>query len=441
MACDRSRTTEPGPTAILAACWLLACAGNAGAVPSAAPTETNPGRTQTSTLGVIENAIHLLGDPSSDYRKVLLGAVAAIPANADDRARDDIRTFLTRAPEPGPEFRCSVDFVRSRARQDLLRLRDSLRNEYVAPAQPSVCYAVPFALELNEAQTTSGWLDIYGYDFDRVTPEMVLVGNEGYRDVTAALVARSHYHLALKLGEGGVRLSAENASLGLVWGHLIHYSVAIIQPASRLCSARIEKLPSGRTISCSPPRISREGPAARQGTVVRADATLDYASNKLEATVCMTAAVHAGGDAGSGGCTVEFLYTTDPDRVIEAVLGELNSRVSHVPTGRTRDVMKGTAHGPVGQWAFDGFPPGHSEGGAISVTARLNEIRLVTVEGEGCVSPLDYLEARRTTALDPVTRQALDPLLEGLDPDISRLRPRYSLPTENQSRAIVKTPR
>jgi hypothetical protein len=39
------------------------------------------------------------------------------------------------------------------------------------------------------------------------------------------------------------------------------------------------------------------------------------------------------------------------------------------------------------------------------VTVRLNEIRLVSAEGEGCVSPMAYLEAKRTTVLDPITRQ------------------------------------
>ena len=49
-----------------------------------------------------------------------------------------------------------------------------------------------------------------------------------------------------------------------------------------------------------------------------------YSSNKLEATICMAAADPAGGDAVFSGCTVEFLYTTDPDRVIDAAFGELS---------------------------------------------------------------------------------------------------------------------
>jgi len=55
---------------------------------------------------------------------------------------------------------------------------------------------------------------------------------------------------------------------------------------------------------------------------------------------------------------------------------------------------------------------------------RLNEIQLVSTEDEACVSPLAYLEAKRTTVLDPVTRQSLDPQLKRIDPAILKLRPR-----------------
>jgi len=428
MACEASHTTAPGSPAILVALCLLAFGTSAIAAFSAAQSETAPDKTLTDTLKVLDHAIHLLGDHSSDYRTVLLDAVAAFPGNVDDRARAGVRTFLTRAPEPGSEFKCSVDFVRSRAREALLRLRDTLRNEYVAPVEPAVCYTVPFALDLTRARGTGGWLDIYGYDFDRVTPEMVLVSSKGYRDVTAALVARSHYHLAFKLGDHAVPWSSESVSLGLTWGHLIHHSIALIQRTSPLCAARVETIPAGRTISYSPPRISGDGLPGRPGTTVWADATLDYSSNKLEATVCMAAADPAGHDTVSG-CTVEFLYTTDPDRVIEAVFGELTSQVSYVRGDRASDVKNGRQHGPVRQWAFGGLQSSSLERADISMTARLNEIRLVSVEGEWCVSPMAYLEAKRTTVLDPVTRQSLDPHLKKIDPAILKLRPRFALPT------------
>src|SRR4029077_11141562 len=104
MACDRSQTTAAGSTAILVAICLLALATGAMAAFPAAQSGTPADKTLTDTLGVLDNAIHLLGDPSSNSRKVLLDAVAAFPGDAADTVRAEVRTFLARAPEPGGEF-------------------------------------------------------------------------------------------------------------------------------------------------------------------------------------------------------------------------------------------------------------------------------------------------------------------------------------------------
>jgi hypothetical protein len=423
----RSKIPRSCRRSSLLACCLLSLGTCAIAAFPATQSATPSDKALTDALRVLDRSIHLLGNPSSNYRKVLLDTVAALPGNADDAVRAEVRTFLARAPGPGSDFKCSVDFVRSRARETLLRLRDTLRKEYVGPVEPAVCYAVPFALDLAQAHTADGWLDIYGYDFDRVTPEMIVVNREGYRDVTPALVARSHYHLALKLGDGAVSLSSDSVSLGLTWRHLIHHSIAIMQPTSRLCSARVETIRAGKTISYSPPRISGDGLPGQPGTTVRADTTLDYSSNKLEATICMAAADPAATTMFSG-CAVEFLYTTDPDRMIEAVFGPSTGSISSVRGARTDDVKNGSARGLVGQWAFDDLQPTGLWRGSISVTARLNEIKIASVEDDKCVSPLAYVEARRTQVLDPATRKRLDPQLKRIDPAIVKLRPRFALP-------------
>jgi hypothetical protein len=346
------------------------------------------------TLSVLDRAIYRLADPSSNYRRVLLDTIAALAANPDDAARVEVRTFLARAPEPGSDFKCSLDFVRARARLALLRIRAALRKDYVGPVEPAVCYTTPYALDVARAPAEGGWLDVYGYDFDRVTPEVILVGRDGYRDVTAALVATSHFHLALRLGASTVPVAPDSVSLGLTWRHLIHHSIAIVQPTSSLCAARVETIPSGKTISYSPPRINGSESLASPETAVRADVTLDYSSNRLEATVCMEAA-NPSGEAVFSECSVEFLHTTDPDWMIEAVLGEVSSQASFA---------------------------GHS------VTVRLDEITFVSVEDDSCVSPLAYMEARRMRVLHPSTRRSLDPQLERVDPALSKLRPRFAWP-------------
>jgi hypothetical protein len=425
MSGPTSPTAVAGSAAILIASCVLSAAISVAAERRAAP-HPDADRAVSQTLRILDRAIHRLASPSADYRAVLSEALAALPADADDTAADAMRTFLRRAPQPGPAFRCSRDFVSDRARDMLLRTRDILRKDYVAPLQAVACSSVPFALDLAHARRNGGWLDIYGYDFDRVSPEMVLVTTTGYHDVTSSLVSRSHYHLAFKLGEH-VPWSSDAVSLGVTWGHIIHYSIALVRPTSQLCALRLETIPAGRTLSYSPLPIDAEKRPVPPGARVSADVRLHYSSNKVEATVCMAVADPDTRSAGLGGCTVEYLYTTDPDWIIEGLLGEEVSQVSYRRGRTASDVKDGTRRGLVRQWTFSDFNQSAASQ-AVSVQAHLNDIRLVAVADRACVSPMAYLEAVRTGAIDPATKASIDRQLPSLDPAVLKLRPRFSAP-------------
>jgi len=351
---------------------------------------------RAETLRVLDRAIHRLALPASDFRAVLSDALEGLPADDDGiAAAGAMSAFLARAPEPGAEFRCSSDVIADRARNMLLRLGDTLRKEYVARLEPVVCSTTPYALDLAHARTTGAWLDIYGYDFDLVNPEMVMVTKDGYRDVTASLVRRSPHHLAFKLGEH-LPWSADVVSLGLVWGHLIHHSIALAQPTSTLCPSRIETL-AERTISFSPLHFSGGGSPPSSGGQVTADATLNYSSNKLEATVCMSVADRDDRSIALGGCSIEFLHTTDPDWIIEGILGDASAEVASA-------VWQGT-----------------------SLEIRLNEIRFLASADRACVSPMAYLEARRTGTIDAATRRSLDRQMKTIPSAALTMRPRFVL--------------
>ena len=66
--------------------------------------------------------------------------------------------------------------------------------------------------------------------------------------------------------------------------------------------------------------------------------------------------------------------------------------------------------------------------GLVSVQAQLNDIRLVAVADRACVSPVAYLEAVRTGAIDPATKASVDRQLQLVDPAVLTLRPRFSGP-------------
>ena len=294
----------------------------------------------------------------------------------------------------------------------LLRIRDTRLNVQPDAVEPAVCDAAPFAIDRAQLRTPN--LDIFGYDLDAIVPQIVMVMRDGHRDVTSALGARSHYHLVLSLPEASV--SPDALSIGVAWGHLIRFSIPIIGATTPLCASRIETIPA-RVASTAPAHAAGTNAAVR--TTIWADLALGYANNKVEATVCMTA--DRSDETRISGCSVEFLYTTDPESVIDGILGRVGSDIAIEESGGAV-VERRSRRGPVRQWRFFGSRPGVVD----AVRADLRSIRVVSTREESCLSPLAYAEARRSAVLSAATRRRLDPQLLRIDSAIRTLSPQFA---------------
>jgi hypothetical protein len=409
---------------ILRLLGLIVCVCGAASI-VADTVNDPPDRTLTDTVVVLERAVSAFASPSADYRKIFQDALAALPSHSEDFVKADITTFLRRAPDAQSDFKCAPDFVRYRARKELLRLKDTLLDSAPQPARPQFCYAVPLAIDPMRPMVP---IEIYGYDFDREPVQLLLMDNFGFRDVTFAVVERTHYHLTLDLQGNGVKFSAANQTIALTMGHLIEHSIPLIQPDTPLCSSHIEEIPAGKVIAYAPPpiaglRTTTVGQSAR----VLANAVLDYESNKVDATVCMTAVETNEQRTAISGCAVEYVYTSDPDRLIEWVFGGSQASFDSTAHRPESGVRKPTSNDPVARWMFPGLDPTSRSTTEAQVAVRLRPIRLVSTTTEPhCVSPVTYLEARRTHALDARTVRRLDPQLKGLRNEILKVRPRFA---------------
>jgi hypothetical protein len=371
---------------------------------------------------VLDKAIHRLAAPGAEVRRVLRDADVELPGARDDRTRVGIQAFLARMPSERNGFICGEEFLRRQASKAMWRLRDGLADVALDPVEPAVCYASPFGIDATTVADVPV-VDVYGIDLDTAPLQLVLVTRTGYQDVTSALVIRSPSHVVIRLG--GFAISETSQSLDLAWGHLIRYSVPILHPRTQMCASRVETLPGDRSVSYQPFAANGIGNAATKATGVWADAVLDYADNKLEATLCVTIPEDRTDAKRIGGCTVAFLYTTDPDRVIDGIFGALDSLIA---TDGRRSFERGAIagqSGPVRRWIFSGFGPGH-EKVDVGVTARLKPVQLVSTEGRDCVAPIAYMETKRTTMLSAATKRALDAQTRSVDPAILGLRPRFA---------------
>jgi hypothetical protein len=375
----------------------------------------------SGTVFALDRAIDALTDPSSDFRTVLQGLKVRLPPGGNGAVAATIDRFLDRAPARSADFHCSTDFVRLQARQELIRIEEALLGTASAPAEPQFCYAAPFVVD---PRLPSNTVEIYGYDFDRVPLQMVLVTDKEYHDVSGALIPRTHYHVTLVLGDHGVRLSQNARVLGLTWGNLIHHAIPIVQPDTRLCSCIVEEVAAGHTVeqASTPVRRGRSDAAGSPGGW--ANALLDYQSNALGATVCMTVTAPSADGSLRAGCVHAFVLTVDPDRIIEWVFGRLDGRASYEGTrarlGKIRVLNDSEL---IRSWTFAGLG---EEADDPRVTVELGKLRLVTTGGERCVSPIAYLEARRTGAISAVRSRGLDRQLANVVPEVRELRPRFA---------------
>jgi len=385
-------------------------------------TDAPADHTLTDSVVVLERAINALASPSTEYRKTLQNALASLPPNSEEFLKTDIRTFMNRAPDARADFKCGADFVRYRARKELLRLKDTLLHTNPQPAQPQFCYAVPFAID---PQRSIHPIEVYGYDFDRVPLQILLMDTYGFRDVTFAISKRTHYHVTLDLAKNGVKFSPQNQVLAVTWGHLIQHSIPVIQSTTPLCSSRVEEVPAGKEITYAPLPIN-ENRHFTGGANILANAFLDYESNKIDATVCMTAVEQNSDGAGISGCGVEYVYTSESDREIEWVFGNLEAWMADEDIHWPNRVKQGAQGGLVAEWILAGFGGKSPANAEAQVTIRLRKLRVVSTAPEGCISAITYSEAKRMNALSAATVIRLDSQLKKVDPAILKLRPRFA---------------
>jgi len=395
----KSTRRFPAFVSVIGVCLVVS-----GATPRSAPqpSTTPPDKTFIQTFRAIDNAIRDLGPVAADYRQVVSKTLTALPNDAPEEIKAPLTGFMARVPTDAAQFPCDAGFMRARARALMLGLRDVLLAHSSLRIEPVVCYAVPYAIDARQPRASAGQVDIYGFDLESTAPHVVLVTTDGTRDVTSALVATSDTHLTLDLKR--IPLSGASQSIELAWGHVIRHSIVIIQATTPVCSSRVETIPAGRNITDALVPIGGDTRVPRDGTSIWADAALEYSNNKLEAMVCTTAD-HAASRTILSSCRTEFLYTTDPDRVIEAILER---------------------PGPVGQWTFTGFSQSRVDARDVSYSVRLNEVAIVSTQNASCVSPIAYREAELLGGLSPATKRALDAQFRRIDPRIRKVRPRFA---------------
>jgi hypothetical protein len=123
---------------------------------------------------------------------------------------------------------------------------------------------------------------------------------------------------------------------------------------------------------------------------------------------------------------VEYVYTTDPEHVIDGVFARLESRTSQIHPNAGENIVAAGRDGPASNWVFH-VPGAQSNAGVEPmVTVTLRKIRIASTKPDNCLPAVAYLEARRRNAVAPGTLKRLDPESKTIQREILRLRPRFA---------------
>ena len=152
----------------------------------------------------------------------------------------------------GAEFRCDVDFLRNRMRQEFARIRAELLGQPSTPLEPVLCDVVPLAVAGRIPQSLNR-LEFYGYDFDRASVQVMLMGPQGTVDVTDKLNSPTHYHMDLESVSIGVDTKNSSQRFILRWNNKEISSIGIIPRIPPVCRRRVWRTSDVGTMSYTPP--------------------------------------------------------------------------------------------------------------------------------------------------------------------------------------------
>ena len=378
--------------------------------------------TTTQTVDALDQGISTLANVSADWQATLQDVAAKLPKEAQEFVRTEISNTISRGiAAAGAEFRCNIDFLRTRARDVLLRLRARILGGNYPETEPALCSVVPLGVDLALDASRRNLLEYYGYDFDNYALQALLVNSSGTVDVSTKLDRPTPYHMTLNLGANGVQLGAGSQHLLLKWKDREISSVAVIQPATAVCDSRVLQVEGLNAVTFVPPRTNGDAEFNGNGPDIAARVDVLKTPSIVSARVSMSA-LETGGDHTTAAGFQDFvLYRADPGEVIDDILSGTQDFFAYRDSNLTIDSFGRPSGGPVFRYEFTGDTDGDEAGTRTKVVVSFNPLRLVLRKNAHCVPPVVAVTLTAQARLAPITATRLAPAIAQLHPEILKL--------------------
>jgi hypothetical protein len=362
---------------MIASVMLQACIGKLGPIVDSATDKM---------VAVLDEAIVDLADESADWQTVVQDAINQLTDEAHTALRSDLNNMLLRAPAAiGTEFRCDVDFVRRRVRQDLISIKARLLGLEVPQKEPVFCSVVPLAVDASLVPQNVSLMEFYGYDFDTLPVQVLLRNGSQDIDVSSFLDRPTHYHMTLNMGANGVQLSPDSQRFILKWNGEEISTIAVIQQTTPVCETKhVDFKPE--SIGFVPPHTRGDREFSGNGPDINASVKLSHTGDNVRVLVTMSA-VETKSDytTASGSKEFTFNYAPEAGYKISQILSETENQFSYRDDNHEEDTFAGG--GPVANYRFVG-DTGGDDVGQTAVQISFNQVELELTQNTNCVPPI-----------------------------------------------------
>jgi hypothetical protein len=390
------------------------------------------GNSTTKTVNILDDAINQLAKNSADWQTILQETRDKLTEAAQSTVRTEVSQTLDRAvATTSTEFRCDVDFLRTRVREDLIAIKSKFLGQQAPPLQPSLCNVIPSAIDLNLDQSRRNIIEYYGYNFD-TTPNLQLVlenADGSTRDVTSNLTKPTYYHMTVNLGGAGVPLDGNSSKFHLRWQEQELSTLSVLQPTTPVCESKsIDPQPVKLTVV-----PEHTGGDTNFGGNIDVNASIAtdrwFAPTGVGVSAVINIKLRENGGDHTAASTFQLvnLYTPDPGWDVEQLtLGQKTTdfHYTHTDTPSNIDSFDTGGQGPVQHLDFEGLNSGDGGAGSKSkVTITFNPLRMVVTQHGNCVSPIVVNLAGKNGNLSTNTQTRLKPLLNRIPANVNQILP------------------
>jgi hypothetical protein len=345
------------------------------------------------TLKIIDDAIARLDNESADWQTVLQDMQAQLTSDAQSTIRNEVTQLIQRSVEAvSSNVKCIIDLVRTRVKQDLLRIRSELLNIPVPPVEPFICTSVPSAVDMSLPANKRNLVELYGFDFDTNTkPQILLQDTNRTVDVSQFLDRPTHYLMTLNLGASGIPVNKNSQKLVLNWQSKEIATIAVIQPQTPICQTKSAKF-TPAAVTYLPPRIGHgDADYNGHGPRVTVNVSLQNLGNKIGLKLFMDARETKSDWTEAGGSLTKDIYVAPQGWRIDSLDSPRSDDFHYIDTNHAPENFSGG--GPVKLFVIVGDTDGADAGRSTKVDVSFNELRMTLRQVGNCVSASNIVEA------------------------------------------------